>query len=127
MGGIMYRKLPSEGKVLGYHLSGSISGSELREIRRELEGVIAEHGRARVLLEVGEIPILQPAAIIEDLRLAPDFLLDVERLAIVADGRWASWIAQLNNFISRGEARHFTGAQLEDAWTWLREGLPATA
>jgi hypothetical protein len=121
----MYRKLAgSEGADLGYHVEGTITGQEVKEIHREVTAALERHGKVRLLMEVGALKLPEPMAVLRDLRLTPEYLRDVERFALVGDARWQEWAARATNFLARGEARHFASGEMDRAWEWLREGPP---
>lgn len=123
----MYRKLAqSEGNVLGYHWSGTLTQPEVKEIHREIEQALEEHGSVRLLMEIGEVSMPEPQAALEDLKLTPEYLTKVDRFAIVGDASWQKWLTRLTGAVSRGEAKYFEAGRLADAWAWVREGGPAT-
>lgn len=119
----MYVKLPeSNGNVLGYHVAGTIRQEEMKEIHSEIENALRAHGKVRLLVEVGDISMPEMRAMIEDLKLTPEYVKDVERFALVGEGMWQEWMSALTNMIARGEARHFDMVEREHAWQWVREG-----
>ena len=119
----MYRKLAeSDGRVLGYHCSGTITQAEVKEIHREIEQTLAEHGSVRLLMELGDLSVPDPMAALEDLKLTPEYLTDVERFAIVGDERWQRWLTSLTDVVAKGSARHFEPGQLTEAWAWVKGG-----
>jgi len=116
----MYRKLAqSEGNVLGYHCSGTITQPEVKEIHREIEQTLEEHGSVRLLMEIGDLSMPEPQAALEDLKLTPEYLTKVERFAIVGDARWQKWLAQFTNMVSQGSAKFFEADRLTEAWEWI--------
>ena len=117
----MYRKLAqSEGNVLGYHCSGTITQPEVKEIHREIEQTLADHGSVRLLMEIGDLDMPEPQAALEDLKLTPEYLTKVERYAIVGDAAWQKWLTRFTGVVSRGEAKYFEADRLTDAWAWVR-------
>jgi hypothetical protein len=118
----MYRRLPeSEGNVIGYELHGSLSREEVREVHRQLERAIGDHGSVRLLLDLTDMSLPDPGAIIEDLKLTPEYINSVDRYAVVGSSRWQDVLASATNAMARGEARYFEKEQTATAWAWLRE------
>jgi hypothetical protein len=118
----MYRKLPeSSGPVLGYYVTGTITQDEVKEIHRDIERTIDDHGSARLLMDIGDMSTPEPTAVWEDLKLTPEYLGDVERYAILGDSRWQEMAARATALVARGEARFFHREQADAAWEWLRE------
>jgi hypothetical protein len=118
----MYRKLPqSDEKVIGYHVSGSITDTEVREMHRDVEAGIRRHHKVRLLVDISDMAAPEPGAVLEDLKLTPEFIRDVEKYAIVGDARWQDWATRLTNVVASGEARFFEPPQRDEAWRWVRE------
>jgi hypothetical protein len=118
----MYRTLPqSEGKVLGYECSGTITEPEVKEIHREIESVLEEQGNLRFLIHIADLDFPEAKAVWEDLKLTPTYVKDVERFAIVGDAGWQEWATKVTDLITKGEARFFEASQLDEAWDWVLE------
>jgi len=118
----MYRPLAgASGNVVAYHFSGTITRAEIQEIHREIKSAIEEHGRIRILLEIADLDFPEASAVIEDLKLTPQYLRDVERYAIVGDKPWESWLAAITSKITKGEAGYFENDDLDAAWAWIRQ------
>jgi len=116
----MYQSLSrSSGNVLGYRCGGRITEAEVKEIHREIQGAVDEHGKVRFLIHIAELDLPTAKAVWEDLKLLPAYVADVERYAIVGDARWQEWLSGITDKLTRGEARHFEGDQLEEAWNWV--------
>jgi hypothetical protein len=121
----MVRPLPrSEGSLLGFRIEGTLTAADVGEMHRAFRDAVAVHGEASLLVEIGDLALPEPSAVLRDLRAMPEVLRDVRRLAVVGDGRWQAWAAGAANLLARGEARHFDAAELDTAWTWLRDGPP---
>ncbi len=118
----MYRKLNSSREnILGYHLSGTITKNEVREIERELNAAIERWGKIRMLVELGDLSFPTPAAVWQDLKFTPQWVKDVERAAVVGNATWQQVVTKLAGIFSRGEARYFDSSELQAAWDWVQE------
>jgi hypothetical protein len=85
----MYRALSeSDGNVLGYYCSGKITQAEVKEVHREIRRVLDEHEKVRLLLQLGDLAVPELKAALEDLKLTPKYVKDVERLAVVGHESW---------------------------------------
>jgi hypothetical protein len=117
----MFSRLPVQGSAtLGYHVAGTITRDEVEQMHDEVKEVIAREGRVRLLIEVGELSMPEPMAVIEDLKLTPAFVTDVERFALVGDQRWQAWVTRLTGWLTRGEARHFETREMAAARDWVK-------
>jgi hypothetical protein len=116
----MLRKLDrSQGKVLGYDLDGRMTTEDVERVHSDLRAVIREQGAARFLMDVRDLESAEPRAIVEDLKLTPEYLKDVERYAVIGDARWQERLTQATDFLTRGDARYFPPDQIEQAWDWI--------
>jgi hypothetical protein len=119
----MYRALSeSDGNVLGYYCSGKITQAEVKEVHREIRRVLDEHGKVRLLLHLGDLAIPELKAALEDLKLTPQYVKDVERLAVIGHESWHDWLAKATRLFTRGEVRYFDASDLDEAWRWVKDG-----
>jgi len=107
------------GKALAYHVSGKVTQEEVKEVHGEIEAAIRREGKARILVEIGELSMPEPMAVLEDFKLTPEYVSDVERFALVGDQRWQPWVTRLTGVLTRGEARHFASDEVDRALDWL--------
>lgn len=118
----MYRTLAqSAGNVLGYHFSGKLTEAEVKEVYREIEAAVEKHGKVRLLVEMGDLSTPELQAAWEDLKRTPQWIKDLEKMALVGDDRWQRWATSLTDLISQGEAEFFRPDELDKAWYWVRE------
>lgn len=118
----MYRKLPeSGGNVLGYHVTGTVSMDEVKEIHRDIDNAINEHGSIRLLVDILDMSAPVPTAVWDDLKLTPQYVANVEKYAIIGDSRWHELATRLTSMVAKGEARYFERSQMAAGWEWLRQ------
>lgn len=118
----MYRKLPeSEDSVLGYYVTGTVTMDEIREIHRDIDRAMDEHGTVRLLVDVRDMAAPEPGAVWEDLKLTPEYLRSVEKYAIIGDSRWHDLATRATSMVAKGEAKYFERGQEGAAWEWLRD------
>jgi hypothetical protein len=116
----MISRLASRGgKALAYHVAGRVTQEEVRDVHREIEEAIRREGKARILVEIGDLGMPEPMAVLEDFKLVPEYVRDVERFALVGDQRWQPWATRLTGLLTRGEARHFASDEVDLALDWL--------
>ncbi len=118
---MMYRRFDDgNSQVLAYRLSGKVTDDEVEEIKRELSQVVDTRGKARLLVELGDLAAPEPSAVWEDLKATPTYVKDVERFAIVGDRRWHEWAAALSDKLTAADSEFFESARLDEAWDWIR-------
>jgi hypothetical protein len=116
----MYRKLPeSSGRVLGYVIEDRLTRDEVEEMQEQLRAAMDRHGSVRLLVRAAEMEVVEPSAVWQDLKMTPDYVRNIERLAIVGDERWHEWAAKLTDTVA--QARFFEPAAMDQAWTWVGE------
>ncbi|QSZ66245.1 STAS/SEC14 domain-containing protein [Methanofollis aquaemaris] len=112
----------SEGKVVGYRVSGRLTAADYDRIFADAGGVIGEYGAIRMLCDMEEFQGVELAALWEDFEFGIKYGRSVERLAIVGDAAWEKWIARLAVPLYAHEGRYFPESERDAAWVWLREG-----
>lgn len=116
----MYRKLPeSSGDVLGYSIEGELTADSVERMQAELATAIREHGSIRLLVRMDGMDEVEPSAVWEDLKMTPDYVRSIDRIAVIGDERWHRWSTSLADVFS--EAEYFEPGQDFRAWEWLRD------
>jgi hypothetical protein len=100
---------------------GSADTEEMIAVRDRLHTVIRRHGRARLLVDYGEVDLgrIEPRAIWEDLKTT-GVLTDVDRIAVVADQGWLEKVASAAGAILPVQVRTFERDRRDDAIAWLQ-------
>lgn len=101
---------------------GSLSSEEMASVRQQLEVVIDEQGRARLLVEYGNIDFgrIEPRAVWEDLKTA-GLLPRIEKIAAVTDVRWADQLARAAGAVAPTEVKAFATTDRVAALDWIRD------
>ncbi len=121
----MYRRLsdtPSD--VLAYDLGVELTAEDVEGIHAEVSAAIEEHDSVRLLVMADRLQGVEPAAVWRELRMTPDLVGHVERLAVVGDERWHTWVTTLPDTLA--EAESFEPDALATALEWVGAG-PGTA
>ncbi|MFO7960384.1 MAG: STAS/SEC14 domain-containing protein [Nitriliruptoraceae bacterium] len=114
----MYRRLSeSSGNVLAYDLEVELTSEDVEGIHAELAAAIEEHDAVRLLVMADRLQAIEPAAVWRELRMTPDLLAHVERLAVVGDERWHAWVETLSDTLA--EAESFEPDALATALEWV--------
>ena len=117
----MIEVLPeSEGNVLILKASGTLTDRDYKEVLiPRLESIIREHGKARLLLEMGEeFHRRQAEALWDHFGLA--HRNDFDKLGVVGGPGWLKWGLKLAKLIMRGEIRSFSPTGREEARHWIK-------
>jgi hypothetical protein len=99
---------------------GPLRAEEMVAVRDQLTTVVRERGSARLLVEYGTVDLgrVEPRAMWEDLRTA-GVLMDLTRVAVVADPGWIETLASMVATALPVEVRSFGRDQRDHAVAWL--------
>ncbi len=99
---------------------GAQGTDESDAVAASLDSVIAAHGRARLLLEMGDVDPgrVEPEALWKNLKTTGK-LDDVDRAALVTDAGWADKLSSLVDKVAPFELKVYGTDQRDDAVAWL--------
>lgn len=119
----MYRKLTQHtDRVPGLRIGGEITREEYRQITRQIEDALEEHGAPICLLiEVRDLEGIDAGALWEDIRFSVRHWHDIEALALVGATDKLGRLAHIGGAVSPTEVRQFEADQVHEAWEWIRE------
>ncbi len=90
-----------------------------------LERIFREHGKARVLVDIGEdFHGWEPAALWDDTRLGVAHWRDFTKMGVIGGPGWAERLLKAFSWTVRGEVRSFSPGQRDEAIDWVH--TPAT-
>jgi SpoIIAA-like len=87
-----------------------------------VDGVVRRCGRARLLVEYGDVDQtrVEPKSMWVSLRTAR-LLGDVDRVAVICDARWIEKLAEIAGPVTDVEVESFVNARHDEAVAWLRD------
>lgn len=123
LGSGMFERLDdrTRGPVLGYRFGDRVTEEDFRTVAREMESIIDERGSVRLYLEFDGYPIPDLDVIDDDLKFWLDHRNDLERYAIVGEGRLLEWSAELGDRLTGVDVQFFAPDARDQAWTWVTE------
>ena len=108
--------------LIAYIIDGDLSKQDVERVHRDLRRLFETHESIQLYLDIRALDTMSPQAVIEDLKLLPEYLRKLERVAIVGDKDWHAWFAKLSDAITRGKMRYFPPEEATRAQNWLRQG-----
>jgi hypothetical protein len=118
----MIRRLDIEmPQVVAYDIKGKVTTEDVQAVHADLRAVIDERGSARFLADVRGFEGAEPSAVMEDLKLTPEYVKDVERYAVIGDRKWQKWLTEAGDLVTRGAARYFPPEEFERARERIQE------
>lgn len=120
----MIIKLPaSEGRYLGYEVSGKIGPDQERLWIADMEAALEMHAKVCVLL------VLDPGAGwgvnagVDDIKWVLTHMKKLDKVAIVTDEKIWQWLIALDSQFAKlvgiGE-KNFPSSEIDQAWAWLK-------
>jgi hypothetical protein len=117
----MIQKLKeSSEKVIGFKLSGILTDNEYKGFVAEVETIIADKDKIRLLMIVDYPQDFELKAVWDDMIFWIRHIKDIERLAIVGQKKWEKWLEFLEHPFIKTEVRYYDKSRLQEAWTWLK-------
>lgn len=111
----------SSGKVVGFKVSGKLTGEDYKRLIPYIEEIIEQTRPIRVLCEIEDFDGAELEAVWEDLKFGLRHFSDIERMALVGREKWLEWAASLgNHFLMKTDLRFFELSRVDEAWKWLR-------
>jgi hypothetical protein len=108
------------GKVLTVNLSGKLTTQDYEHFVPEVDRLIKQHGKLRVLVRMHEFHGWTLGALWEDIKFDLKHFSHIERLALVGDRKWEAGMAAFCKPFTTAKVRYFDEAQKEDASKWVR-------
>lgn len=111
----------SHDDVVGIRVDGVLTDADYKEaLIPLLEKAIAEHGRARILVEMAEtFAGWEMAAAWDDAAFGIAHRADFSKVAMVGGPHWVVWAAKLFAPFISGQMRTFPAGEVQQAWAWI--------
>jgi stage II sporulation SpoAA-like protein len=109
----------TEHKIVVVRASGKLSKEDYERFVPELERLIKEQGKIRLLFEMRDFHGWEVVAVWEDIKFDLKHFADIERLALVGEKKWEEWMAKFCRPFTTAEIRYFDQSQAGEAQGWI--------
>ncbi|NIR52314.1 STAS/SEC14 domain-containing protein [candidate division KSB1 bacterium] len=109
------------GKVVEVGVTGKLATEDYEMFVPEIERLIQEHGKIRILLKLIDFHGWTAGALWEDIKFDVKHFNDIERLAVVGDSKWEQGMTVFCKPFTTADIRYFDRSKLEEAQQWIRE------
>lgn len=119
-----------ERRFLEIAVTGKLTKEDYELFVPDVERLIQQHGKLRVLFAMHDFEGWTAGALWEDVKFDLKHFKDVERLAILGEKRWHKGMAAFCKPFTTAEIRYFDlnePGQIERARLWLESGEEAEA
>lgn len=112
------------GKVLELHLTGKLTREDYEKFVPEVERLVEQHGKIRMLVDMHDFHGWTTAALWEDTKFAMQYFGDIERLAVVGETKWQQGASLFAKPFTTAVVRYFDRSKADEARAWLRPNKP---
>jgi hypothetical protein len=110
------------GKILEIRVSGKLTREDYERFVPEVERLINQHGKIRMLFDMHDFHGWTASALWQDTKFAWKHFSDIERLGVVGEKAWQHGMAIFCKPFTRAEIRYFDRSEADQARAWLDEG-----
>jgi hypothetical protein len=114
-----------DGKVLTVRATGKLLAEDYDHFLPEIERLIKQHGKIRILFDMHNFKGWKLNAAWEDLKFDIKHYNDIERLAVVGERDWEKWMTTFCRPFTTAKIKYFDHKDRDQAQAWIHEGLPA--
>jgi hypothetical protein len=108
------------GKVVVVNLSGKLSKDDYALFVPEVERLIKQKGKLRMLVRMHDFHGWTVGGLVEDIKFDWKHFSDIERLALVGDRKWEAHMATFCKPFTSAKIRYFDEAQADEAAAWIQ-------
>jgi hypothetical protein len=106
------------GKLLDVHVSGKLAKDDYKEFVPEVDRLIEQHGKIRVLLKMTDFRGWNAGALWEDIKFDLKHFSDIERVAMVGEKKWQKGMSQFCQPFTTAKIRYFDRSKIDEAREW---------
>jgi len=112
-----------ENQILSVMVRGKLKKQDYDMLMPEMEKVIDQYGKMRLLIELRDFHGWSASAAWKDTKLGVKHFKDIERLAIVGENRWEKGMAFIAKPFTMAKVHYFDIAERDNAERWLKENI----
>lgn len=111
--------IQENGRVIEVTASGKLTKEDYQRFVPEVERMVKQHGRIRVLFKMQDFHGWTASALWQDIKFDLKHFSDIERLALVGEAQWEKGMATFCKPFTTAQIRYFDHDQTEDARKWI--------
>ena len=111
----------ADGKILEVQVSGKLKKEDYERMAPEVERLIEQHGKLRILFDMDDFHGWNVGALWEDIKFDVKHFRDIERLAMVGEKKWQKGMSVFCKPFTTAQIRYFDQNQQDVAKAWLEE------
>jgi SpoIIAA-like len=115
------------GKLLVIKMSGKLTKQDYAQFVPEVERLIKQFGKIRMVCEMHDFHGWTMAALWQDIKFDVKHFADIERLALIGERKWEAGMATFCKPFTKASIRYFDKANAEEAYNWVNEAVAQPA
>jgi hypothetical protein len=115
------------GKLVTVHARGILTKEDYEHFVPQVERLIKEHGKIRVLFNMEDFHGWTCGALWEDTDFDVKHFRDIEALAMVGYRRWEEWMVRFCGPFTTAEVRYYDKGNADEARAWIGMDLAKRA
>jgi hypothetical protein len=117
----MLSVIEDKSNVLKVRVGGKLTPEDYNFFLPEVERLIEQFGKIRVLFVMEQFEGWTMGALWEDIKFDAKHFADIERLAFVGETKWQKGMSVFCKPFTTAKIRYFDKSQRDQAEEWLRE------
>jgi hypothetical protein len=109
------------GKIISLVIVGKLESYDYEKFVPQLEELIEQEGKIRLLVELRQFGGFSAGAMWEDFKLGVKHSNHIERLAVVGNKAWERAMTAFAKPFTTAKVRYFDESKLPDAKNWIKE------
>ena len=110
----------ADGKIVIVKLSQKLTKEDYGHFVPELNRLVKQHGKIRLLVEMHDFHGWTVAAVWEDIKFDMAHFKDIERLALVGETKWEAGMATFCKPFTSAKVQYFDVSKAKEALDWIR-------
>ncbi len=110
----------ADGKILIVKLSGKLAKDDYGHFVPEVNRLVKQHGKVRILVEMHDFHGWTVGALWEDIKFDMAHFKDIERLALVGESKWEAGMAAFCKPFTTAKVQYFDVSKAAEALAWIR-------
>ena len=112
-------ELKEDGRILNVHVAGTLTRADYERFVPEVERLIGQYGKLRVLFDMHDFHGWNAGALWEDVKFDVKHFRHIERLAMVGETKWESGMARFCRPFTTASIKYFDRSKAAEASAWL--------
>ena len=107
------------GKIVSVTLSGKLVAADYQQFGSEIDRLIQQHGKLRMLVTMHDFHGWTAGALWEDIKFDFKHFNHLEKLALVGESKWEHGMAVFCKPFTTAKIRYFDQSKADEARAWL--------